>query len=166
MLRCYEEDLKIISMLAVIISDAHGRIECIRKVYNKHLNADLYIDAGDSERAAFELNPFITVRGNCDLLIDERHRIINFGPHRIYVFHGDNANLSPLALYQRAADCQCNIIIHGHTHVPRYIEYKGIYIICPGSIAFPRNNTKATYALLKGKKEISVEFIQVDCEEY
>ena len=124
-------------MLAVITSDLHGRLEILRRLVIEYPDADLFLDAGDSGRKPAELDPFISVKGNCDIYGFERFRVITFGDERIYLFHGDRADLSDEALYARALRHRCKIIVHGHTHVPRYHCYRGVRIICPGSPAYP-----------------------------
>ncbi|MCK9537090.1 MAG: YfcE family phosphodiesterase [Bacilli bacterium] len=152
-------------MLAIITSDSHGHIDLFRKLIKAYPDADLYLDAGDSEKHDFELVPFISVKGNCDAYIRERYRIIGFGSDNIYLFHGAYTNLCDKALYLRARRYKCNIIIHGHTHVPKYHIYQGIHIICPGSVVYPRFASDATYVLLRREPEIKVEFIKVKYEK-
>jgi putative phosphoesterase len=152
-------------MLAVITSDLHGRLDILRAILSAHTDADLYLDAGDSSRRPAELEPFITVKGNCDLHGSERFRVIEFGSARILLFHGDRADLSDEGLYMLALRHRCEIVIHGHTHVPKYHCFRGVQIICPGSPAFPRGGSKPTYALLRGDPVEKVEFITVSHEK-
>lgn len=148
-------------MLVVITSDSHGGASILKEIVLKHPDADAYLDAGDSEKHDFELKPFISVRGNCDIYIKERRRIIQVGTERIYMFHGDNFLLTNEALSLKAVQNGCGIIIHGHTHIPKYEIYKGIHIICPGSPVYPRFGYPATYAVLTKNKHIVVRFIKV-----
>lgn len=161
MIILYEE----VFMLAVITSDLHGRLEILRRLVIEYPDADLFLDAGDSGRKPAELDPFISVKGNCDIYGFERFRVITFGDERIYLFHGDRADLSDEALYARALRHRCKIIVHGHTHVPRYHCYRGVRIICPGSPAYPRGGSAATYVVLRGKSAAKVEFVMVDYEK-
>ena len=161
MIILYEE----VFMLAVITSDLHGRLEILRRLVIEYPDADLFLDAGDSGRKPAELDPFISVKGNCDIYGFERFRVITFGDERIYLFHGDRADLSDEALYARALRHRCKIIVHGHTHVPRYHCYRGVRIICPGSPAYPRGGSAATYVVLRGESAAKVEFVMVDYEK-
>lgn len=149
-------------MLIVCTSDAHNRLDLLEKIYQKHPNANLYLDAGDTERHDFEIEPFLSVKGNCDYYINNKYRIVEAEDLRIYVFHGDRSLLSLEALAQTAKNNNCNFIIHGHTHVPHYSVYNGVHILCPGSITIPRSRDGTTYALITiHKQDVHVEFLKV-----
>lgn len=149
-------------MEIICTSDSHGRIDILRKIYEKHPNADIYLDAGDSEQSENQLFPFISVMGNCDGYVDIRYRIINFKSFKLYIFHGDKALLSLEALAQRAKSHNCNIIIHGHTHTPHYSIFNNVHIICPGSVSLPRSRAGATYAIINiNDDELNVKIERV-----
>ena len=150
-------------MQVVCTSDSHGRLDILDKIRKLHPNADLYIDAGDSERYDFELDPFITVKGNCDYKIETKFRTFQVDDVKIYLFHGDRALLSLEALSTLAKANNCNMIIHGHTHRSHYSFFDGVHILCPGSVALPRTREGATYALIKIKgKKVDVEIAKVN----
>lgn len=118
-------------MEIVCTSDSHGRIDILEKIHSLHPNADLFLDAGDSERSEQELLPFLSVKGNCDYKIDLKYRIVDADNLRIYLFHGDRALLSLDALSGLAKKNNCNMIIHGHTHTPHYSFYNDVHVLCP-----------------------------------
>ena len=74
-------------MKIVVTSDSHGRVEILKRIAASE-KADLYLDAGDSEREERELPPFLSVRGNRDHLITNRYRIVTAGGMRIFLFTG------------------------------------------------------------------------------
>lgn len=149
-------------MLIVCTSDAHNRLDLLEKIHHNHPNANLYLDAGDTERHDFEIEPFISVKGNCDRYITNKYRIVEVEGFRIYIFHGDRSLLSLEALAQTAKKNECNFIIHGHTHVPHYSVYNGVHILCPGSIALPRSRDGTTYALITIHGEnLDIQFLKV-----
>lgn len=149
-------------MLIVCTSDIHNQLEKLQSIQQLYPQADLYLDAGDSERHDFEIEPFISVKGNCDHYIENKFRIVEAEDVKIYITHGDHLMLSKEILSQIAKNNNCDMIIHGHTHVPYYVFYNGVHILCPGSIAYPRSINGATYALIKiHKKEIEVEIVKV-----
>ena len=137
-------------MKIVCTSDSHNRLDVLQRIVEIHPNADMYLDAGDSQRKEFELDPFITVRGNCDYDNDvsARYRILIAKDIKIYLFHGDRALLSLDALSNTAKNNGCQMIIHGHTHVPHYSFHEGVHILCPGSVSLPRTRMGRTYALI------------------
>lgn len=147
-------------MKIVVTSDSHGRVEILKRIAASE-KADLYLDAGDSEREERELPPFLSVRGNRDHLITNRYRIVTAGGMRIFLFHGNRSPLDRDYLARLAKNNDCQIIIHGHTHVPRHAVHDGIHILCPGSVAFPRSLKRTTYAVISLGPEIEVEFKKV-----
>jgi hypothetical protein len=148
-------------MLIVVTSDSHGRVDILKKIVDREPSADLYLDAGDSERQESELLPFLSVKGNRDHFLTNRYRIATLGNYRIFVFHGDRQQLSKEYLKNLAINNNCQIIIHGHTHVPFHVEVDGIHILCPGSVTYPRSLKGATYALIRLEDKIEVELVKV-----
>lgn len=150
-------------MQIICTSDSHGRLEILEKIKNLHPRADLYLDAGDSERYDFELEPYLTVKGNCDYKIETKYRILQVEDIKIYIFHGDRALLSLEALSQMAKLNGCQMIIHGHTHKCHYSYFNDVHILCPGSVALPRSRDGCTYAIIKvNGKEVEVEILKVN----
>ncbi|NLD26236.1 MAG: YfcE family phosphodiesterase [Acholeplasmataceae bacterium] len=150
-------------MLFVITSDSHGRNDTLKAIASRYPQADLFLDAGDSECREDEILPFLSVRGNRDYLIENRYRIEEMNGCRIFLYHGDRSILSKEFLCSVARNNNCQIIIHGHTHVPFYTCYQGIHILNPGSVTFPRSRQGATYALLTiDEAGVKVEFQKVD----
>ncbi|HEY8395313.1 MAG TPA: YfcE family phosphodiesterase [Bacilli bacterium] len=147
-------------MRIIITSDSHGRLDVLQRIAALE-KADLYLDAGDSEREERELFPFLTVKGNRDYLVPNRFRIVDAGEERIFLFHGDRSPLSAVYLAGLARNNNCRIIIHGHTHVPYYTVHDGIHILCPGSVAYPRSLKGTTYAVLNIGSEIEAEIKKV-----
>ena len=136
-------------MKIVVTSDIHGNIEALEKVKAQNKDADLFIDAGDSELRAFQLEPFVTVRGNCDYYIKNNYRIDYAMGVNIYTTHGNGLFFNDNYLAKTAKEFGAKIAIHGHTHVPKITTVDGIHILCPGSISYPRGKDGATYAIIE-----------------
>ena len=134
-------------MEIVVVSDTHRSTNFIEKLVNRHPNARAYLHAGDSELQAFEIEPFVSVKGNCDYYITNPIRLINLEGIKILMFHGDKFFLDLDMLVSYANNYDAKIIIHGHTHIPYYNYFNGVHILWPGSIAYPRVS-KSTYALI------------------
>ncbi|MFM2483577.1 phosphodiesterase [Celerinatantimonas yamalensis] len=95
----------------------------------------------------------LAVRGNCDSEVDQMlcqfpilsdYQQLLTDSRRIFFTHGHlyrSDNLPPLALG--------DLFVSGHTHLP-IAEYgqDGIYRLNPGSVAIPRGDWSASYALL------------------
>jgi len=75
------------------------------------------------------------VRGNTDYLDLPDHLFLNIEGYRIFVFHSDE--VYPRGDVEKilsiAKERNANIVIHGHTHLPRFLYERGVYIISPGS---------------------------------
>lgn len=150
-------------MLIVVVSDNHRNLDVLNKIVKKYPLADLYLHAGDSESHDFEIEPFISVRGNCDHYIKVPHRLIDVEGFRIYLFHGHNTNLTADVLSAIAKNHDCNIIIHGHTHAPYYNFYNDVHILCPGSVSSSRSKFGKAYAIIKiNNNDINVEIMKVN----
>lgn len=146
-------------MKVVITSDSHGQTDFIKKLAFIHQDANLFLDCGDSCKSENELKPFLTVKGNCDFYNHPRYRIINLGENKIYLFHGDRYFLTDDLLARLSKDNNCNIIIHGHTHIRKFVVYDNVYILCPGSISIPRGGNPSYIVLeISDLNQIKVSF--------
>ncbi len=151
-------------MKLIVVSDTHRDREFIKYLVNQYPDATMYLHAGDSELSSEELFPFLSVKGNCDYFIENKYREVKLNGVNIYMFHGDHFPLDLDFLHDLASNKNCNVIIHGHTHIPYYNFYKGVHIICPGSTTYPRV-TRATYCVItfNNYSDIKVEFKNYGC---
>lgn len=132
-----------------IISDTHGRIS--NEALDALAGVDFIIHAGDigSLDVLMELEaiaPTIAVLGNNDYNVD-------YGPGvnenatqviddvRVFVSH------YPKDAERAAESGEYDLVIHGHTHVPRDEMWNGCRIINPGSAFRPRGGSKRRVAL-------------------
>jgi len=148
-------------MIIVIVSDTHNDIGFISNIVKMYPNAVKYIHAGDSCLYEFQLDPFISVKGNCDYYIKNRIRIIEVKDLKILLLHGEYHPLdNGYILASLAKENGCNIIVHGHTHRAKYEFVDGVHIICPGSPVVPRGGNK-TFAIIEFNSfdDLKVEFI-------
>ncbi|MDD3107491.1 MAG: YfcE family phosphodiesterase [Bacilli bacterium] len=150
----------------LVVSDIHRQTDILSNLMKRHWQAQLFLDAGDSERHEIDLDPFLSVRGNCDFFIKPKYRVIPVLNHQIYLFHGNSFPLNTTSLKNLAVANQCDIIIHGHTHKPYYIYEQGVHILCPGSVTFPRTDVGATYALISiDEEKVDVKIMKVNSNE-
>ena len=103
------------------------------------------------------LNPFadriLCVRGNCDTEVDQMvlsfpvladYAVIFCGTRPVYATHGHNYNeekLPPLA--------DGDILLCGHTHVPRCTHHHRYTYMNPGSVSIPKENSPHSYMTLE-----------------
>ena len=149
----------------IALSDTHGFSYRINEIIKKQPDADFYIFLGDCEdhimntndlKNFFEENPeykskFLFVRGNCDT--DKTvpfNMVIDAGVHKIYATHGHKQNVSggyDRIVYEAMRE-ECDIILHGHTHV-RCLKKEGdVSIMCPGSAGMPRDGKPASFGII------------------
>lgn len=148
-------------MKIVVVSDTHGDYNFIENIVTKHKDCDMFLHAGDSCLREYELEPFISVRGNCDFDIKHISRILNINGYKIFIFHGDKYYLHREVLYTLCNDNECDIIIHGHTHIANYEKYKDVHIICPGSLIDPRGGFPS-YAIIEIDDDVKVEIMKYE----
>ena len=93
----------------------------------------------------------LCVRGNCDTEVDQM--VLDFPiladyalvGCRLFATHGHvyhRGHLPPL----RPGE----ILLHGHTHVPTWDRVEGQWILNPGSVSIPKENSPHSYLMLEG----------------
>ena len=156
----------------VIISDSHGDMENVRRIFRKETNVDMVIHLGDILGQDELLKDIckcktVVVKGNCDIVTENNiYEIIEVDNNKIFATHGHNygVDYSIDTLCNVAEGNNCNIAMYGHTHVPDNSLYRGMYVVNPGSVSRPRQlNRKPTYAVMKvaedGKVDIRINYV-------
>lgn len=151
-------------MRILVISDTHQNYPALETILLRHPDADACIHLGDCEeetdlfRATHPewQDRFFCIKGNCDygsekpifLTLDliPGHRIFATHGHYYDLYSGDDAILNA------AKEQECDIILHGHTHIRRSQYIDGTYLINPGSAAQPRDELPPSYAFLDYEK--------------
>ncbi len=96
----------------------------------------------------------ICVRGNCDTEVDQMvldfpilsdYAIIFDGASSIYLTHGHNKD----ALLPKL--CEGDVLISGHTHVPKSEKENGTYHLNPGSVSIPKEGSERGYIVYENK---------------
>ena len=64
---------------------------------------------------------------------------------RLYATHGHVYNASRLPPLQSG-----DILLHGHTHIPAWDQAESRWILNPGSVSIPKENTPHSYMVLEG----------------
>ena len=161
-------------MKFLIASDIHGSayycrslIECYRNE-----NADRLILLGDilyhgprndlpRDYAPKEVigmlnalnNEILCVRGNCEAEVDQMvldfpvladYALMPLGNRIMFITHGhvfNEKHLPPL----KSGD----ILLHGHTHVPKCADYGTYVCMNPGSVSIPKENSHHGYMTLE-----------------
>ncbi|MCX7708686.1 MAG: phosphodiesterase [Clostridia bacterium] len=162
-------------MKLFFVSDIHGSLHYLQKALEnfKRENADYIVILGDElyhgarnplpldynpKEVAQQLNEFadkiIAIRGNCDSEVDEMvldfplmstYSTIFYEGRRLFLTHGHIYHGNNLPKLKDG-----DVFLYGHTHVPVAEKKGNIYIINPGSITFPKENSPNSYGILDG----------------
>ena len=76
-----------------------------------------------------------------DLPFPPKELVLNLGERRIIALHGDDYPSSPIQ--------KGDIVLSGHTHVPKMVEKNGVYYLNPGSPSRPRSSSGPTFGVLE-----------------
>ena len=110
-----------------------------------------------------EKEHMICVRGNCDTEVDQMvlqfpimadYALVCAGERMIFATHGhrfNEENLPPLH--------EGDVLLHGHTHVPKCVEHGGYTHLNPGSVSIPKAGSWHGYMTFDGE-----EFLWKDLE--
>ena len=95
----------------------------------------------------------LCVRGNCDAEVEQMvlpfpvmadYAFLPVGQRLMFITHGhvfNTAHLPPLH--------PGDILLHGHTHVPKCEPFADVMYLNPGSVSMPKENTWHGYMLLE-----------------
>ena len=109
----------------------------------------------------------IAVRGNCDAEVDQMvldfpisadYSILYVGKKMIFATHGHIYNCENLPPIQKD-----DILLHGHTHVPKCENMGEFIFMNPGSVSIPKENSPHGYMVINDKKAV---WKNLDGEEY
>ncbi len=98
-------------------------------------------------------NEILAVRGNCDTEVDQMvldfpiladYAIISIGERMVYLTHGHNFNENSLPPLSKG-----DILLHGHTHVPKCTEHENYVYVNPGSVSIPKEESHHGYMILE-----------------
>ncbi len=161
-------------MKLFFISDIHGSVYYLNKALDKFKEekADYIIILGDilyhgaRNPLPKEYNPkkvieiinsyadrIIAIRGNCDSEVDQMvldfpimadYSTILYNNKRLFLTHGHIYNENNLPKLMDG-----DVFIYGHTHIPKAEKTGNIYVINPGSITFPKENSPHSYGVLE-----------------
>lgn len=95
----------------------------------------------------------LCVRGNCDTEVDQMvlefpvladYCVLADSGKTVYATHGhvyNEENLPPLA--------KGDILLHGHTHVPKHVVHSSYTCLNPGSVSIPKENSHHGYMIFE-----------------
>lgn len=155
-----------------IASDIHGSLKYCKNVLEafEREKADRLLLLGDilyhgprndlpeeyNPKAVIELlnqnkNKMLCVRGNCDTEVDQMvldfpilsdYCILSMGKTVVYATHGHvYGEWNPPKI------CNGEVLLCGHTHVPKFVKKETFYYMNPGSVSIPKENSWHGYML-------------------
>jgi putative phosphoesterase len=163
-------------MKIVIASDIHGSAFFCELLMNaiKKENPDKIIFLGDilyhgprndlpkdyaPKKVIEMLNPLkeqiISVRGNCEAEVDqmvldfsvlEDYKTFEFGDKKAVLTHGHLES-------DRLPDMKdFDILLNGHTHIPKCEQKEGYIFMNPGSVSIPKENSVHSYMVFENNQ--------------
>lgn len=144
----------------LVVSDTHGHDINLKRVISECGPFEMLLHLGDTEGSDDYIRSYAgkdcavhIVRGNNDYFANvPSEEEIMIGSTRALLTHGHRYNVS-LSLEKLAHEAKvrdCTLAIYGHTHIPYLGEYKGITLLNPGSISYPRQATRyPTFAIIE-----------------
>ena len=103
------------------------------------------------------LNPLkdrlLCVRGNCDTEVDQMvldfpvladYALLPLGNNLIFITHGHKFNTTDIPPLSDG-----DILLHGHTHVPKCEKFGEYIYMNPGSVSIPKENSPNSYMTLE-----------------
>jgi uncharacterized protein len=160
-------------MKIMVASDIHGSAYYCEKLINayKEEKADKLLLLGDilyhgprndlpneydPKRVIAMLNEIgseiLCVRGNCEAEVDQQvlqfpvmaeYCILYIEKHMIFATHGHKFNEETPPLLKKG-----DILLNGHTHVPKLEEHEDYIYMNPGSVSIPKAGSKNGYMLI------------------
>jgi putative phosphoesterase len=159
----------------MIASDIHGSASCCRQMFVRFEaeKADRLLILGDllyhgprndlpDEYAPKEVikmlnehkERILAIRGNCEAEVDQMvldfpvmadYAVLPVGRHILYATHGHHLNeKTPPPLMEG------DILMNGHTHVPKCTKHERYIYMNPGSVSIPKEMSPKSYMIWEG----------------
>lgn len=159
-------------MKILIVSDTHKSHRNLEDVLERTGKIDMLIHLGDVEGGddyieALADCPVHILAGNNDFFSDlPREEEFFIKNHRVFITHGHyyGVGLGEERLIEEASSRGVDIVMYGHTHRPSLTREKGILVLNPGSIAYPRQmGRQASYMIMEiddaGEVQVELKYV-------
>ncbi len=129
----------------LVLSDSHRDYFALVRALRLHREADAVFFLGDGEedflspgvQALLTDKKVTALAGNCDLYsLLPKEELVLLGGKRIFALHGHTRFVKHgfAMLEEEAEKRRADLVLYGHTHVPRTAYQNGVHYLCPGSI--------------------------------
>ncbi len=132
-----------------VISDTHGNVAAIKKLFPIFAESDMIIHLGDTSsdgqtiRREFPGKTYL-LNGNCDLSkLGEDELILQVEGVKIFACHGDSYGVKRGydRIAYKAEQEGCNVALFGHTHAPTEKILGNVMLFNPGTLRRYASNT-------------------------
>ena len=160
-------------MKVLIVSDTHGMDTVLKRLLEQVKPIDMLIHCGDVEGSEEYIRsmagcPVHIVAGNndffCDLPKEDEFLI---GKYRVLLTHGHYyyITMGTQMIKEDAKARGFDIVMFGHTHRPYLEQDKGIVVLNPGSLSYPRQDgRKPSYIMMdldrEGQAHFTINYIK------
>ncbi len=124
---------------AIVISDSHGNLRAMRKLYEIMEETDYVFHLGDYKRDISEFESRFpqktySVYGNCDGYSGEGE--IEIEGVKVFYTHGHDYGVKHglYSLSCRAEELKADLVLYGHTHFKSVAEHNGVKYLNPGTL--------------------------------
>lgn len=144
-----------------VISDTHGNMAAIQKLFPIFAESDMVIHLGDTSsdgqviRREYPAKTYL-LNGNCDLTkLGEDELVLEVEDLKIFACHGDKYGVKRGYdnLAYKAEQEGCKVALFGHTHAPIEKNVGGITLFNPGTLRRYATNTYL-YLVVTGDKAV------------
>lgn len=146
-------------MKILVISDTHGDIDKAEEIIKENEDISLIIHLGDYFRDAQKLSsifpniPIEYIYGNSDFMIDDvpAEKLLEYEGKRIFITHGHRYSVKwdYDKLCRKAEEMHVDLLLFGHTHIADLVKKESYFILNPGSISDPRDDSNESYAIVE-----------------
>lgn len=160
-------------MKILIVSDTHGRDTTLKHLLEQVKPIDMLIHCGDVEGSEDYIRslaqcPVHIVAGNNDFFCDlPREEEFLIGKYRVLLTHGHYyyITMGTQMIKEDAKARGFDIVMFGHTHRPYLEQDKGIVVLNPGSLSFPRQEgRKPSFIIMdldrKGEAHFTINYLK------
>lgn len=142
----------------LIVSDTHGHMRNLHEVLKRVSPVDMLIHCGDVEGQEEEIRTLVDcethiVAGNNDYFSTlPREEEFGIGRYKIFMTHGHSYGVSVgiERIVEEASSRGVDAVIFGHTHKPLNEKIRGVRVLNPGSLSYPRQEgRKPSYMLME-----------------
>lgn len=145
----------------VVLSDTHGNIAAIEKLFPVFAESDMIIHLGDTSsdgqviRRNFPEKTYL-LNGNCDFAkLGESEIVLQVENVKIFACHGDRYGVKRGYdnIAYKVEQEGCKVALFGHTHAPIEKILGGVQLFNPGTLSRYSENTYL-YLVVTGDKAV------------